>query len=94
MYPLVLIFLAGLMPFEKKVFRFSLPLAAVGWAVAVYHNLLYYGVIPETASPCSQGVSCASRFMRVFGFIDIPQMSLAAFSVILVLLILFRRKSL
>ncbi|MFP5384768.1 MAG: disulfide bond formation protein B [Bacteriovoracia bacterium] len=96
MYPLVLIFLAGLFPLDKAVIKFSFPLAGVGWLIAVYHNLLYYRILPESASPCVQGISCTTVQLQWLGFITIPLLSLFAFTLLLVLLIfsngLFREK--
>lgn len=86
MYPLVIIFLIGLIPFDKSVIKFSFPLALVGWFIAVYHNLLYYKILPESAAPCVMGISCTSVQIEWFGFITIPFMSLTAFTLILILL--------
>src|SRR5210317_1052678 len=58
LFPLVLILPVGLFPFDKSVVKAALPLAVAGWLTAVYHNLLYAGIIPENLQPCSQGVSC------------------------------------
>lgn len=86
MYPLVLILLAGLFPYEKKVIKFSAPIALVGWGIAFYHNLLYYKILPESAAPCKQGISCTSVHIEWFGFITIPFLSFISFTIILVLL--------
>jgi disulfide bond formation protein DsbB len=93
MYPLVLLLLIGLFPFDGKVMRFTIPLAAIGWLISSYHNLLHYGIVPESASPCVQGVSCATIFVKWFGFITIPLMSFTAFTLILSLLLLARKCS-
>ena len=93
MYPLVLIFLAGLFPFDAKVVRYSLPLVAIGWATSVYHNLISWGIIPENISPCVQGVSCATVYIRWLGFITIPLLSFFSFSVLFALLIFFLRRN-
>lgn len=85
MYPLVLIFLGGMFPFDRRVFRYSLPLAFVGWFISVYHNLLYYKILPESAAPCSQGVSCTTLQIEWLGFITIPLLSLTAFTIIVIL---------
>lgn len=93
MYPLVVILLVGLIPFDRGVVKYALPLAMVGWIIAVYHNLLYYGLLPESAAPCIQGVSCTTAQVEWFGFITIPFLSLTAFSLILFFLLLtFRIK--
>jgi disulfide bond formation protein DsbB len=91
MYPLVLILLTGLFPVSKSVVRFSLPLALVGWVIVVYHNLLYYNIIPESAAPCVQGISCTTKFIQWFGFVTIPFLSLLAFTIILILILLTNR---
>jgi disulfide bond formation protein DsbB len=86
MYPLVVILSAGLFPVSKSVIKFSVPLALIGWVIAVYHNLLYYKILPESAAPCVRGISCTTVYIEWLGFITIPLLSLVAFSVILILL--------
>lgn len=86
MYPLVLILLVGLFPVSKAAVKFSLPLVLIGWLISVYHNLLYYKILPESAAPCVQGISCTTVQIEWLGFITIPFLSLFAFSSILILL--------
>lgn len=92
MYPLVLILLAGLFPADKNVVRFSLPLALSGLVIAIYHNLLYYHVIPESLAPCVSGISCTTVQLNWLGFITIPLMSLFGFSLITFLILFAQRK--
>jgi len=87
MFPLVVILLAGLHPFDIKVIRYALPVAVIGLLFTIYHCLLFFGFIPETLQPCSQGVSCSDDSMVLFGFLPIPLLSLASFSVIIFLLL-------
>ncbi len=90
MDPLVLILAAGILLKDKKVVWYALPLAIIGWLVAVYHNLLQYKIISEAVSPCSNsGVSCTNLYVNYFGFITIPLLSLVAFTVIIVCLVLY-----
>jgi len=91
-YPLVLIFSVGLFPFDKGVVKYALPLALVGWFIALYHNLLYSGIIPESIQPCSQGVSCTEHYIDLFGFLTIPMLSLLSFSTIVALLFILKRR--
>jgi disulfide bond formation protein DsbB len=91
-YPLVLIFGAGLFPFDAGVIKYSLPLAIAGWSVALYHTLLYGGIVPKSIQPCSDGVPCTERYLELFGFLSIPLLSLLAFSAIVALLIILRRR--
>lgn len=93
MYPLVAVFLGGLMPLDRSVFKFSLPLALIGWVIALYHNLLYYKILPESAAPCTQGISCTTVQIEYLGFITIPFLSFFAFTIILISLYLFQRKN-
>ncbi len=93
MYPLVIIFLMGLFPFDPKVIRFTFPLALIGWLIAIYHNLLYYNILPESAAPCVLGISCTTVQIQWFGFITIPFLALTAFSLLLILLTITHRIS-
>lgn len=94
MYPLVIILLvASLRPVRREVFYYSFPLAMIGWLIATYHNLLYYKLIPESAAPCLQGISCTSVHIEWLGFITIPLLSFSAFTLILILLIIFQQRS-
>ncbi len=87
MYPLVFILATGWIRRDPKAAIYALPLTLTCFVIAVYHNLLYYHVIPESIAPCTQGVSCTSRQIEWAGFITIPLLSLVAFTVINGLLI-------
>jgi disulfide bond formation protein DsbB len=92
MFPLVIILLLGLFPFDKSIIKYALPLAIAGWGFAFYHYLLYSGFIPESIQPCSQGVSCSETYLDLFGFLTIPMLSLISFSSIIGLLLILRRR--
>jgi disulfide bond formation protein DsbB len=92
LFPLVLILGAGLFPLDIKVVRYALPLALAGGLTAFYHTLLYSGIIPEKIQPCSQGVSCTEEYINLFGFFTIPMLSLFSFSIIITLLVIFKRR--
>lgn len=92
LFPLVLIFSIGLLSFDKSVVKYSLPLALLGWAIALYHNLLYSGIIPENIQPCSQGVSCTEDYIKLLGIFTIPILSIISFSTIIVLLLILKRR--
>lgn len=91
MFPLPLVLGAALLPYDPRGSRYGLVLAAAGAAIAVWHNLLYLGILPESAAPCSQGVSCAQPTFTLFGVLSIPAMSLLAFAVVIALLLVQRR---
>jgi disulfide bond formation protein DsbB len=93
MYPLVVIVAVGIVSGDRRWKWYALPLAVAGFLIAVYHNLLYYGLIPESITPCTEGISCTSRQIEWLGFITIPLMALAAFTIILGLLLIFRPRA-
>ncbi len=88
MYPLVIILGVGILLREARIRLYALPLSLIGLAIAIYHNLLYYGVLPESIAPCTTGVSCTTRQIEWLGFVTIPLLALVAFAVISVCLIL------
>lgn len=86
MYPLVPILALGLFPYDPKVVRYAFSLVAIGWLVALYHVFVVAGIIPESAQPCVQGIPCSETHITLFGFLNIPTMSLLTFTLIGVLL--------
>ncbi|MBX3030284.1 MAG: disulfide bond formation protein B [Chloroflexi bacterium] len=90
MYPLVLVIGVGILTRGRRLRLYVLPLSLLGLAVATYHNLLYYGVITESVTQCTTGVSCTARLIELFGFVTIPLLSLTAFAVISVLMAVAR----
>lgn len=93
MYPLVAILAVGIIRKNKDIPLFVLPLSLVGLAISIYHNLLYWGIIPESIAPCMAGVSCTTKFFEWFGFITIPFLALVAFIVINVCMVIFIRNN-
>ena len=89
MYPLVLLLAVGIFLKDKKVVFYTLPLAVIGWSIALYHNLLYYHVIPESYAPCQNGVSCTTKLITWFGFVTIPLLSFMAFTIIIACLVFY-----
>ena len=93
MYPLVVLFIVGLFQSPRVTFNFTLPLVVSGWLIALYHNLLHYGIVPESAAPCLEGLSCSTIYINWFGFITIPMLSFVAFSLLSIILIYLKRKN-
>lgn len=93
MFPLVIILAAALFPFDKNVVKYALPVAIAGWLTALYHKLLYTGIIPESLQPCTQGVSCTEEYIDLFGFFTIPLLSFLSFSIVITLLIILKKRS-
>lgn len=95
MFPLALILPFGLFPFDRKLIRYGLALALPGCAVALFHQLLVTGIIPDSLKPCQQGVPCSTTVVSWFGFVTIPLLSVLAFFTIAALLLAahFRKPS-
>lgn len=92
MYPLVFILTTGILMGERRIKYYVLPLSLLGFAIALYHNLLYYKLIPESIAPCTTGISCTTRQIEWLGFITIPLLSLTAFTVITLSMLFYRKK--
>ncbi len=92
MYPLVLIIGIGIVLRDPRMKYYALPVCLSGLAISVYHNLLYYGLIPDSITPCTQGISCTSVQIEWLGFITIPLMALAAFVGIGLCLLFYKQK--
>ncbi len=93
MYPLVVIIAVGILKKDKVLPFYVLPLSILGMGVAFYHYLLQRGIIPDSLAPCSLGVSCTTKYVEFFGFVTIPFLSLAAFTLITICMCyLLRRK--
>lgn len=92
MFPLVLVLGVACCLSDMGVWRYALPLAGAGWLVALYHNLLYFGLIPESIRPCGAGPSCSGTDMSILGGVPLPLLSLGVFGLLIILLALIRRR--
>lgn len=88
MFPLAI--MLGLAAFrdDLAVRVYALPLALIGGVIALYHTLLYAGLLAEAIEPCGKGPSCTDSAMTLFGVVPLPFLSLAAFACVALLLIL------
>ncbi len=86
MYPLVAIIAVGIIRKDNNVSAYVLPLSIIGAIVALYQNLLIWGVISENLAPCTLGVSCVTQNLVVLNFITIPLLSLVSFVLITILM--------
>lgn len=92
-FPLVLILGIAFIEDDERAVRYALPLALIGAAIAVWHSLVFAGIIPESVQPCTRdSASCSGDAMTLLGFVPLPFLSLAAFGVIVAALILANRK--
>ena len=94
MFPLPVVLLVGLLPYDTRVARYALPLALAGLGIALWHTLLYVGVLPEEAAPCTQRVPCTQPTFTLGGIFSIPVLWLLAFASVAGLLLyqLYQRR--
>ena len=88
-FPLSIIFAIGFLKKDRLAFWYAIPLVVVGWIISLYHNLLYYKIIPKAITACSSGISCTDKQIEFLGFITIPLMAFTSLTLSLILLILF-----
>ena len=81
MYPLALLLLIGILTSDRSIWRYTVPLAASGSVVAVYHLVVQW--TPAETEACQVGVPCSLRYIEEFGFVTIPFMALAGFLAIM-----------
>lgn len=87
MYPIAIISLVALIKkHSNEIFHYSMVLAVTGLVISLYHN--FEKLIGKDLIACdATGPSCLQIFVKKFGFIDIPVMSLTFFVLIILLLI-------
>lgn len=91
MFPLIWILGVACLTNDRRVGRYALPLALIGAVIALWHSLLYAGIVEETLVPCQRnGPSCTDSAMLTFGGLPIPYLSLVCFTAIIVFLSAFQ----
>lgn len=93
MYPIVFLSVVGIIRNDRKLYTYILPISITGLLISVYHNLLYWKVLPESIQPCTLGISCTTKFFEWFGFITIPFLALVAFFIISILAFISLKKN-
>lgn len=91
MYPLTIIIAVGILRRDKKLYQYVLPMSVIGMFIALYHILLQKGILPDSVAPCVLGASCKTGYTSYFGFITIPMLSLSAFAVITICMLIYRK---
>lgn len=87
MFPLAVVLPFALFPdLDRRVIRAGLALALPGLLLALYHQGIVTGIVPESIQPCRQGIPCSETVVTWFGFVTIPLLSIAAFTTLVALL--------
>ena len=90
MYPLAVILLVGAIRREAVVRYYAIPIALIGLAISIYHNLVQFYPRLEGGS-CDPAVPCSARSVEMFGFMDLPFMAGVGFILITVLLAFYTK---
>ena len=93
MFPLAVILGMAAFGNDRRGAIYALPLALGGVAVAGYHTALVAGWVPQWWIPCGAGPSCSDQKLVIFGDIQIPWLSLLAFTAIVALLLVYLGKT-
>lgn len=92
MYPLVVISAVSIIRKQLKDLPYYIfPLSIIGFFIALYQNLLIWGILSETVAPCTAGVSCIHQPVVIYGFVTIPLGSMLSFALITILMILYAK---
>lgn len=84
LYPLLVLIPIGLWKKDRSLPFYLGALALIGAGIALYHTLLYYGILPEAAAPCDFGVPCTAELPSFLG-LNFITASLGTFLAILAL---------
>ncbi len=88
MYPLVVILGIGFYKKDKLLPLYVLPFSIVGMAVGLLHYLHQKTDFFREAIQCTQGVPCSGQYINWLGFITIPFLSMTAFFLITISIII------
>lgn len=93
MYPMAVILLVGAIRREAAVKFYALPLSLAGLATSIWHYLVQTFPSLSESGSCDPSVPCSAKYVDIFGFVSIPFMAGAGFTLITVLLLLYVRVS-
>ena len=90
MYPLVIVLGVAVLRRDAGVWRYGLPLSAIGLVIAVYNVTIQWQPTLDVGT-CATGAPCTGRYLAVFGFISIPTMAGSVFLAVTALMLLLRQ---
>lgn len=92
MYPLVVILGVAFYQNNRNIVPYVLPFALVGTVLAGYHYALQKVPSMTRWDNCTVGVPCSGQYINWLGFITIPFLSLVAFAMITIAMVILWRK--
>ncbi len=88
MYPLVIFLGVAFYHNDQKIYRYVLPISIIGIITASYHYALQKIPSMHEFATCTSGVPCSGQYINWLGFITIPFLSLIAFIIITITMII------
>lgn len=87
LYPLLIISVVSIFLQEKKAVYYILPFSLLGMPIAFYQYLLQKtDIFDSLGGTCGgTGIACNTIYVDILGFITIPLLSFAAFSIVVIL---------
>lgn len=93
MYPLVLLLGIAFYRNDKEIYKYVLPISVLGVMMASYHYALQKIPAMSEFSACTNGVPCNGQYINWFGFVTIPFLSLVAFLIITIAMIIMWKRN-
>lgn len=90
-YPLIIILGVGAYQDDPRAIVYGLPLSILGTLFAVYQTLLQWFPQLESIGVCGQGPSCSDVYMKLFGFVTYPLLSMLTGTTLTILLTISHR---
>lgn len=91
MYPLAIILGIAVYRNDTEIYKYVLPLSIIGLLISGYHTLLQKLPALTQFEMCTTGVPCSKDYINWLGFITIPMLAFAAFSIITVCMVIIAR---
>ncbi|NTW22310.1 disulfide bond formation protein B [Candidatus Falkowbacteria bacterium] len=92
MYPQAILLGLALLRREMVVICYSLPLLFIGLAISLYHNYIVYQAVTATFCSAIGEISCTQQYIVEYGYVTIPLMSLTAFLLVILSLLLAKSR--
>ena len=81
MYPLTVILILAIIWRDRSIFRYVVPVAAIGIAISAYHMWIQW--FPEQSTICELNNPCSAKWVEALGVFTIPQMAGLSFALII-----------
>lgn len=91
MYPLAVILTLARVRNDREALPYALSLAFIGLLIAGYHVQLQ--LFPEQSSFCEVANPCTNTLAQAFGTFSIPQLSLASFALLVIVMTSMLRRT-